>query len=463
MSDLDNKEKEIDCTIKLAISYSLKKILEKLVNNIHLWNEIKFSEEIIVFHHLNKQLTNTKICENYCMGCLDYSLVDKIFGDFHTKIEEINEEYNNLLNFFLKEYSLDIKDPIELALNLIAKPEYLGKKLDDNHLVKYKQYVSNINEIIISLKLSYYNQRITELHDVILNHSHLTQDQKYNAILVNIDSKIETFYIDQNFISKYINEDSFQRQIENIKKKAKYQFVFSPYLIEDGIKMNQVFLKEYFENIDLLTDGISVTRYDDKLAYVKEEVDSIVERILLWLQPTKAGENLKFYWSLYNKHAYPDFKRDEKNTLVQKINNDIQLFLKNFDIESVDTENFEYERTMEKTLYSHMAGESYPFRMEDLQNGYIEIDNDFDCINKIDKLCDFLDFINYKTDKKEKKIKSSYQDTEHLKHAWKCKYFITDDDKLIKRGKFIYSILRIETQFLTSDDFKNKMISVYKK
>jgi hypothetical protein len=461
MSDLENKKKKIDCTIKLAISYSLKNFLERLVINIHLWNEIKFSEEFILVHDLNKQLKTTKICEHSCMGCLDYILVNRIFGDFHTKIEETNKKYNTLLSFFVKEYNLDIIDPIELALNLIVKPEYLEKILDTNQVVEYKEYVSDINGIIISLKLSYYHQRITELHDIVLSHGNLAQEQKNMVTLVHINTEIETFYIDQNFIGKYINDNSFQRQIENIKKKVKYQFVFSPYLIEDGIKMNKVFLKEYFENIDLLTDGILVTRYDDKLAYVKEDVDSIVERILLWLQPTKAGENLKFYWSLFNAYAYSSFKRDKKNTLVQNINKDIKKFLQEFDIQSVHSEENEFERSMEKTLYWKTTEIGLSF--EEIQNLKISSYTDFDKIDKIQKLCDFLDFINYQTDKEEKKIKSSYQDTEHLKHAWKCKYFITDDDKLIKRGEFIYSILGIETQFLTSDNLKKMMVDFYKK
>ena len=78
-------------------------------------------------------------------------------------------------------------------------------------------------------------------------------------------------------------------------------------------------------------------------------------------------------------------------------------------------------------------------------------------------MCEILDFINFETDTEEQKIKSSYQDTEHLKHAWKCKYFITNDKKLIKRGKFIYSLLNIDTEFLTISEFKEMMISQYKK
>jgi len=457
MSNLENK---MDCTIKLAISYVLKKFIENIIEDINKWHETAYSEEMILLSQLEGKLKIQGICEKQCMGCLDYILVTKMFLDFRTKIDESNKKYVKLIYYILNKLELkNLNGSIEIAINVISNPKYIKKQLKENQIDKYKKYCDEINGIIIGLQLAYYNQRITELHDVILNHSYLKEEQKFNAILFNIDSEIETFYIDQNFIGKYINENSFQRQIDNIKKKANYQFVFSPYLIEDGIKMNQVFLKEYFENINLLTDGVSVTRYDNKLAYVKEEVKFIVERILLWLQPTKAGENLKFYWSLYNGCAYPDFKRDKKNTLVQNINKDIEKFLKEVDISSVYSKENEFEKTMEKVLYWKTVEIGLSF--EEIQNLKIPFYNDFDKIDKIQKLCDFLDFINYQTDKEEKKIKSSYQDTEHLKHAWKCKYFITDDDKLIKRGKFIYSLLDIKTIFLTSSDFKKKMTDFY--
>ena len=114
-------------------------------------------------------------------------------------------------------------------------------------------------------------------------------------------------------------------------------------------------------------------------------------------------------------------------------------------------------------FYKAQKIKNYSFGLEELVSGYIKTNNDFDCIDKIDNLCEILDFINFETDTEEQKIKSSYQDTEHLKHAWKCKYFITNDKKLIKRGKFIYSLLNIDTEFLTISEFKEMMISQYKK
>ncbi|MGO5560114.1 hypothetical protein ACTP12_28275, partial [Klebsiella michiganensis] len=77
-----------------------------------------------------------------------------------------------------------------------------------------------------------------------------------------------------------------------------------------------------------------------------------------------------------------------------------------------------------------------------------------DLINKIEGLCTFLDLINYKTEstKDKMKVKSSYQDIQHLTHAWKCNYLLTNDKRLISRGEFIYYILRIETKILRANE-----------
>ncbi|MFZ2968977.1 MAG: hypothetical protein WA080_08000 [Sulfuricurvum sp.] len=429
------------CILKLAISYTLKNLIEKLVNDINTWKETSFSEEELVLTQLEEILQDRDICDDRCMGCLDYRLVNNIFINFSDKIIDTNKLYEELIMYILNTLELNqLKDSIEIAINLISNPKYIKEHIDENRRNEYNKYVSEINDIVIALKLAFYNQKIIELDDVVLNYAKLSQEQQIAQKLAIVNEACTTFYIDQNFIGKYINDDNLKRQINNIKEKAKYQFVFSPYMIEDGIKMNKAFLKEYFEHIDSLTNGILVARYNDKLCYVHEEINSIVDRVLLWQQPTEAGENLKYYWSLYNQNAYPYFKRDGKNPLYQKINDDLKSFLENIDIQPMHSD----KKTMEKSLYGYMMLKSYPFDLNDLQKGSIKIDNDFDCIDKIDKLCQFLDFINYQTDKEEQKIKSSYQDIEHLKHAWKCQYFITDDKKLIKRGEFIYSLLKTD-------------------
>lgn len=451
------------CKLKLAISYTLKNFIEKIVNDINVLSKGIFLEEILVFSQLEEILNDKNICDDRCMGCLDYDLVRNIWINFTSKIDKTNKLYEELIIYILQTLKLkQLEGQIEIAFNLSSNPKYIEKQLDEERRNEYNDYVTAINDIFISLKLAFYNQKITEFTDVILQHERLSQEQHIKQEIVTIEKTCTTFYIDQNFIDKYIKDDSLKKQIYDIKQKAKYQFVFSPYLIEDGIKMNQVFLKEYFEHIGSLTNGILMARKNDKLCYVKEEIHSIVDRVLLWQQPTQAAENCKYYLSLCNQYEYPDFKRDGKNSLYLTINKDLKSFLENIDIQCVHLEALQSKKTIEKILYYYMIAKSYPFDLNDLQKGDIKIDNDFDCINKIDKLCQFLDFINYGVDKEEQKIKSSYQDIEHLKHAWKCKYFITDDKNLIKRGSYIYSLLKLNTIFLDSAQFKDMMICEFK-
>ena len=451
------------CELKLAISYILKILIENIVRNINSYQHNRFSEEYLVIYQLEEVLHHRYICENRCKGCLDYQLVNKIILNFSDEIIRINDLYKTFIEDVLKELNLsDLVHPIEIAINLVSNPEHVKKHLNNSKINVYDKYFSEISSNITSLKLAFYNHKIIELHDVILNDFKLPQKQKVSQNMVVFAEEYTTFYIDQNFIGEYIKNNSLKKQIKNIKEKAKYQFIFSPYLIEDGIKMNKVFLKEYFEHISCLTNNILSAKYKDKLSYVSEEIDSIVNRVLLWQEVTKAAESLKLYWFLYNQNAYPNFRRNEKNPFYQKINANLKAFFENIDIKSLSSRN-RNEKTIEEELSSYIKFKNYSFGLEELISGYIKTNNDFDCIDKIDNLCEILDFINFETDTEEQKIKSSYQDTEHLKHAWKCKYFITNDKKLIKRGKFIYSLLNIDTEFLTISEFKEMMISQYKK
>ena len=449
---------DINCIIKLNMSYLLKTIIKKLIKDINLWHNLELAEEFMLCIELENKLNKKITCEKPCKGCLDFDLVNNIFLRFTNDIHLVNKKYKELIKTILiKMNIINIKNEVEISLNIISNPAYLKDKLENNLIAKYEEYYNEINNIITSLAANYYRQKQVELYDIILNNHHLFEKQKINQKIITIDENSKVFYIDQNFISKYVNDHSIQKQIDNIKNKANFKFVFSPYLIEDGIKMNKVFLKAYFENINKLTNGILMSQFNNELCYVFEEIDIIVERVLLLLEPTRAAEALKYNNTLLNYYEYSIFKKDK---ITSEINNDIQKFFKNLDIRSMI--NFKSNNKLESALYSHCMIQSYPFTLEDLKNGKIKIENDIDCINKIEQLCNFLDFINYQTDNDEKKIKSSYQDTQHLKHAWKADYFITNDDKLKKRGLFIYSLLEIKTEFCTIEKFKDRMIKFYK-
>ena len=447
----------MNCTIKLNISYLLKKIIEQLIDDINYWYKLEYSDEFLLYLSLNKIVESSKICDKPCMGCLDYELVNRIFiDDFITRIKELNEENSVIINELSLLFDLPkSSNPVTLALDLFSNPKYVNGKLDISQKDIYSNYLNEINCAISTLAINYYIQKKTEFYDIIIDSAPLETEQEITYKLTDQQQGSKIFYIDQNFISEYINDFNFKTQIENIKKADQFRFVFSPYLVEDGIKMNKVFLKDYFENIYNLTNGVFIAKYFGNLSFVTEEIDNLVKRIILWARPTKAAEELKLIDAIYNSYVYPELNKNNK--IIQDLNNNPKMFFKMLD-------EGNYGEELKYLLTSIIVLNSLHLNLDDLANCRIHNDNDFDCINKIGALCQFLDILNYKTEaKKDKnKIKSSYQDTEHLKHAWKADYFVTNDNNLAKRGTYIYSTLGLKTTFITINKFKGMMTIFYK-
>jgi len=458
----------MECVIKLNISYVLKKIIEKLVDDINSWKDLRSSEEFNLFKLLNRNLKDRRLCEHQCRGCLDYYLVQTIFSQFISDIEAINKKNKQLLDFLVNLFFLeDCNHPVDLAIELISNTKYVGKKLDDIYLNNYQYYVSEIMQAYSALVLAYCRQRVIELDGVILSNHNLNEEQSISYQEVEIGDCYKKFYIDQNFVSKCMNEDNLMRQIDNIKKNSKFIFLSSPYIIEDGIKMNRVFLKSYFEILSEITNNKLIVNQNQNLSFVTENINSTVDRVMLWLNTTRAAENLKLYKARINHYTYPVFNRGTGT--VQGLNKDIKLFFSELDTNfTPDISREEIHKSPSMVLNSlfwmNLISFTPSFTIDDIKNGYIQFENDQDCMNKIGQICDLLDIMNFKTEpmKDVAKIKSSYQDTEHLKHSWKADYFITDDGNLKDRGEYVYSLLGLKTQFLKINEFKKMMTDCYK-
>ncbi len=175
---------ETSCTIKLAISYTLKNFIEKLINNINQFEELLNSEDILLCNKLDQLIDNKSrdyICENRCMGCLDYVLVNRIFSNFYTNIEKTNNSSKLLLEHICKTLELkELEHPIIIAINLISNPKYIEKKINEDKKNEYNEYLLEINNHISSLKNDFYNQKITELTDIIFHYDFLTKEQEIN-------------------------------------------------------------------------------------------------------------------------------------------------------------------------------------------------------------------------------------------------------------------------------------------
>ena len=176
---------------------------------------------------------------------------------------------------------------------------------------------------------------------------------------------------------------------------------------------------------------------------------------------------MKIHKMNYNYWGYPHYSKRSK--LSERANKNISELLASFrpylndSNLDIDLDDYESDRALYRRLSAATIGKS--FSLNALVNGSITYESDAQCMECIEHLCEFLDLINYQTESLSElsKIRSSLQDTEHLKHAWKADYFVTDDKRLRIRGDFIYSILGLSTKFMSTKDLKERIASEFKK
>lgn len=357
-------------------------------------------------------------------------------------------------------------DPIVLALDLVVSPDYVKSKIPTESIPLYEKYVDAVKSEISRLALDHFHHKQAKCHDTILAYGNLEQEQVIAYKTEEASAGEELFYVDQNFVSKYGSDQGFSQQIENFKNKVGCKFVYSPYVIEDGVKMSRVRLAEYFETIEVLTENTMLVRSDDGVMLAREDIQVTFDRVLLWRNATRAAEDLKVQKMHCNHWGYPHYSRGSK--LSNRVNKNIHVFLESLrpylDDRSCDFDfnDDESDRALCRRLCAATIGKS--FSLQALVDRSIRYEGNAECMACIGDLCDFLDLINYQTEPLSEltKIRSSVQDTEHLKHAWKADYFVTDDKRLRTRGDFIYSALGLGTKFISIKELKERVVSEFK-
>ncbi|WP_334598657.1 hypothetical protein [Pseudomonas alvandae] len=454
----------MDCIIKIGFSLALKGIIQKLVDNAQSYNILVRSDEWRVAVNLEAKINNKRVCEDLCPGCLEFERTAKMFVDFTQSISRTNDKNENLINKLRSTFLLsEEKDPVSLAMDLIAAPIYVKSKIEKDNIEKIEDYAREIQGAIYALALDHYLHEQAKCSGRLLSHGELEQKQVISYERITILEGQKIFYADQNFISKYGSDSNLKIQVDNFKSRVGCNFIFSPYVIEDGIKMNRVRLKEYLESVESLTDCIMLVRSGETLTLAKEDIHKTFNRVILWRDATRAAEDQKIFKMLYNHWGYSHFSRGSKfskraNDNIIELFESLRPHLIDMDHE-IEFDDFESDPALCVRLNAYTIEKS--FTLHDLVSLQITPENDLHRIELIDELCDFLDFINYKTEalSEQDKIRSSLQDAEHLKHAWLADYFITDDKRLRARGELIYSVIGVKTKFINRGELKGLMIN----
>jgi hypothetical protein len=460
----------MDCLSKHSLSYIFKSIIGDLVEDFSNYCSVRESDEWKLILKLDASLENHMVCEDQCLGCLEYGIVVQYYNNFASSLIDANSKSQALVSKLCEVFALaEVDDPILLAFELTSAPSYVTKKIPVELVDDYECYVSAVSSAFAGLSLSYYNHKMMECNDTILSHSDLEQRQVVEYTPVEHEQSQVVFYLDQNFVSQCVDNPNLKKQLRNYQNRKKCMVICSPYLIEDGIKMNQVRFGEYLEAVVEMTGGVMLAKHNNALSFVQEDIKQTARRVALWTPVTRAAENHKFYKSLYNQCGFPQFARN--SPLSRMANDNIDAFLQylrphmDVDIFSDDGKDPEPNSAVANFRILNATLLQKSVDLGEIIERKISADDDFEIMEKIEHLCEFLDYINYKTESLSniKKIRSSLQDAEHLKHAWKADYIVTNDARLRTRGKLIYSMLGLKTEFLDESELKAKFIEEFRR
>lgn len=455
----------MDCIRKLCFSHIFTDVIKKLISDNESYVYLKGTQGWKLAMLLASEVTEHDMCERQCLGCLEYTTACTMFNNLIQEIISANSDSQLLLDKLCERFKLDTKDPLSLALDLAAAPEYLKSKIEPDLISEYENYERRIKGAFLSLALHHYSYEQTQHSDTICSYGNLERDQITAYIPYQKDTTQNTFYLDQNIISKCSDDLSLKKQIVDFRRKTNCELIYSPYVIEDGIKMSRVRLAEYLDTVSKITNSSMLANINSKITFVKEDIEKTYTRVLLWREATRAAEDLKISKLHFNRLGYPHYAKNSR--LSRRANKDINEFLESLrpyldsEFQDIDFDDYESDHALCRRLYAATIEKS--FSLDELVNRSIRFENDSECIEHIEGLCDFLDLINYQTESlsETNKIRSSLQDVAHLKFAWKTDFFVTGDNRLRKRGELIYSALGLTTKFISLNEFKLMITKVF--
>lgn len=455
----------MDCLLKLTLSYALKDVIQRLVDDKYNYSALVRTDRWSLVGCLDSKIKKRGMCEELCLGCLEFTRVAGMFQTLTQDIIRANDDHKQLLDCLCNIFGIKENDPIALALDLTAAPEYVKSKISSDYIAVYEEYHTAIDGAFYSLALDHYSHEQAKCSDTLRLYGGLERQQVISYIPLEGEVGQELFYLDQNIISKCVNDHNLRKQVVNFRKKSGCSFVYSPYVIEDGIKMSRVRLAEYFNVIKEITNLSMLVMMDEKISLVTEDMKVTSDRVLLWRNATSAAEDLRVSNMNFNYWGYSHFARDTQ--IAREVNKDINGFLDSLrpylgsDASQLDCKDFKSDYAIYHRLMAATIGK--PFSIDELITRSLNFENETECVRLIESLCELLDLINYYTEplSEPAKIKSSLQDVEHLKYAWKANYFVTEDSRLRARGEFIYSALQLKTEFIDLAGLKGRIITAF--
>lgn len=429
----------LNCLYAYNAAICLREAIGTVVENPKNLLNIPDDKYYIAFCEDYKIIDKASLCLA-CEGCLDFEFLTKIWFRYIYELDEIckNEQIfiNNLLNKFHVPGELWEKYYFIMALS--ENKEFLFENYPEIDKDILERVSSSAKTAYLNLCQTYYSNLIADCNDKVLDLFTVLNKRNLNFSDVNVTGQT-IVYFDTNVFSEYVNNRSFYSLVNHSKSKL-YTYVYSPYILEDGIKSDRIHFLHDCNKLVELTDNKTILAIDDTFLIKKEDVFNCAKRVHLFRDYTQAQEEKNVYNKKFYEVIFLPMPNKKQNS--EKLNKDFFSFFQN-DV----SKNDELEDYMKAILYH--ADNSLD--LSDIINSSIKYEN----LQKVvDGLFQFFDYIGYAYDKDEKTLKSSIQDLEHVKSAIASDIFVTTDEKLYKRATVIYTLLGIKTKVMKKDDFK---------
>ena len=405
-------------------------VLEKIINSLIDKDNLRYDD---IHEELNSFLSMHYIIKSSlcfkCKYCFDYYAFTNLLSKF---LNNINNLYEKNKDFIIKHLIEKPTDENEISDKIFILLDIYNFNLDE----EFKSINDEINKIFNILKYDYLNYKkaiysddTLRIYEKLSQRPNLPKKHKFEA------DKHKIIYFDTNIVAEFI-QGNIKNEVDLLKSKH-YLFPYSPFIIEDKIKSNKLYLKDEIRLIEELSEKFEIL-YDDNfnLIIVKENVSNCYKRVKLFLPETSTAEDFYYLNFEQSKFVLP-------NHLKRKIESSKDLnFLSNCNKE---------EDSFLKYIINFYK---FNFSLDELKSNSIFTKSIYEKLKIVDQLNKFFNIISFQCDNEEQKIKSNMQDLEHIKVATYANYFVTNDKKLLNSAKVIFKFLDIKTEVLNLEDFK---------
>lgn len=432
-----------NCLYAYNAAICLRKAIGAVVENSKNLLNIPIDKYYIAFCEDYKIINKTALCLS-CEGCLDFEFLTKIWFHYTDELDEICNNEQIFINSLLNKFHVpdELWEKYYFIMSLSENKAFLIKNYPEIDKKTLEKISTSAKMAYQNLMQAYYSNLISDCDDKVLRIFEVLSERNLNYYDVNIDGK-KIVYFDTNVFSHYVNNKSFYSLV-NLSKNNDYIYVYSPYILEDGIKSDRIHFLYDCNKLVELTDNKTILSINDTFLIKKEDVFDCAKRVHLFRDYTQAQEEKNIYKKKFYELTFLPIPNKKQNS--EKMNKDFFSFVKN-DV----AKNDELKNYMKSILYQV----DNSLDLSEIINGSINYEN----LQKVmDGLFQFFDYIGYACDKDEKTLKSGIQDLEHVKSATASDIFVTSDDNLYKRATVIYTLLGIKTKVIKEDEFRQLLI-----